>query len=53
MLVTKKRRVLIILTPASTTLSKERMNLNIPAKQPNDLLELIVGGSSETGKREV
>ncbi|MFT7053513.1 MAG: serine/threonine protein phosphatase PrpC/predicted Ser/Thr protein kinase, partial [Psychromonas sp.] len=41
------------LTPASTTLSKERMNLNIPAKQPNDLLELIVGGSSETGKREV
>lgn len=29
------------------------MNLNIPAKQPDSALDLIVGGSSETGKREL
>jgi len=42
-----------MLTLASTTLSKERVILNIPARQPNSALELIVGGCSETGKREV
>jgi protein phosphatase len=34
-------------------LPRKEINLNIPAKQPNKALELIVGGYSESGKREI